>query len=532
MSNNSIIRALAVAVSLAVLAVGTVGSGAHAADGDTVDGQFAGAGPIAGGSTYEVAVAGRGGIAHDATAVSLNLTVTQPARHGHATVFPCGADRPLASSINFTTGVTIANALVTDLGSSGRICIYSSASAHVVVDVDGYFVGGGYHGIGPARLLDSRSGHATVDGRSSGTGLQGAGTVYALPVAGRAGLPDDATSVALTLTVADPRDHGHVTVFPCGERRPEASTLNHRAGETVANSFVAEVGDDGRICLYTHAAAHLVVDLTGGLEPSAFRPVGPARLLDSRPGHATVDGRSAAIGRRGPGSVVAVDVTDRGGTSTNAVAVALNVTVDAAGSHGHLTVFPCGSDRPAASTLNYGPGGTIANALLAKVGDGGKVCVFTHAAADLVIDVTGYVPQTGSGYEPIVPVRLADTRRPAPSGPDEQAVEPSLAALNSLRAARGVAPVRLDEGLSAEALGWSVEMSQTGFRHSALGHAENIAWYSASGLSPDDAAGALHDLWVDSPPHLSSMIDPRHTRVGIGLHRSGSGWYGTHLFAP
>ncbi|NNE11187.1 MAG: CAP domain-containing protein [Ilumatobacter sp.] len=323
-------------------------------------------------------------------------------------------------------------------------------------------------------------------------------------------------------------------MFPCDEPRPATSTLNHVAGETIANSFVAKIGGDGRVCIYSHATAHLVVDVNGQFERPTFQPLRPARLLDSRWGHETVDGRDEGIGRRTAGSVVAVDVTGRGGTAHDAAAVALNVTVTGASGHGHLTVFPCGSARPSASTINYGPGDTIANAVIAKVGDGGAVCIFTHAATHLVVDVAGHVPSSGSSFRPLVPARLADTRPAVPASPDELAAVSSLARLNALRAAYGVAPLRLDGSMSALALGWSQEMSRSGFRHSGMaGYAENIAWHSASSLSPDTAADRLHQLWVDSPPHFAAMIDPRYTKVGIGLHRSSSsGWYGTHLFAP
>jgi hypothetical protein len=34
----------------------------------------------------------------------------------------------------------------------------------------------------------------------------------------------------------------------------------------------------------------------------------------------------------------------------------------------------------------------VANAVVAKVGVGGRVCVFTFAAANVLVDVNGYVP--------------------------------------------------------------------------------------------------------------------------------------------
>ncbi len=54
-------------------------------------------------------------------------------------------------------------------------------------------------------------------------------------------------------------------------------------------------------------------------------------------------------------------------------------------------MFPCGEERPNASSVNYGPGDVVPNAVLAKVGAGGKVCVFSLADTDLIVDTNGYV---------------------------------------------------------------------------------------------------------------------------------------------
>ena len=42
-----------------------------------------------------------------------------------------------------------------------------------------------------------------------------------------------------------------------------ASTLNYGRGTTVANLAVATTTTDGKVCIYTQTATHLVVDLSG-----------------------------------------------------------------------------------------------------------------------------------------------------------------------------------------------------------------------------------------------------------------------------
>ena len=85
-------------------------------------------------------------------------------------------------------------------------------------------------------------------------------------------------------------------------------------------------------------------------------------------------------------------MTGRGGVPADADAVMLNVTAVFPVAAGFLTVYPCGTTLPKASNVNYGPGDVAPNAVLAKIGTGGKVCIYTLAATDIIVDVNGYVP--------------------------------------------------------------------------------------------------------------------------------------------
>ena len=94
------------------------------------------------------------------------------------------------------------------------------------------------------------------------------------------------------------------------------------------------------------------------------------------------------MGRAGE---VALSVVGRGGVPSGATAVVLNVTAVDASASGYVTVYPDGSARPLASNLNVGPGQTVPNLVVAKLGSNGKVCLYNHAGTvDLVADVNGY----------------------------------------------------------------------------------------------------------------------------------------------
>jgi hypothetical protein len=358
----------------------------------TVDGQFAGIGSRAAGSITELQVTGRHGVPADASAVVLNVTVTDPKAAGFVTVWPCATPMPNASSLNFDTGQTIPNAVITKIGAGGKVCLYATALTHLIADINGvYPVGSSFVPLVPGRLLDSRSGSVTVDGQFAGSGLRAAGSITELQVTARHGVPLDASAVVLNVTVTDPKAAGFVTVWPCGTPMPNASSLNFDTGQTIPNAVITKIGAGGKVCLFTTAATFLLADINGFYPAaSSFVPLVPGRLLDSRSGSVTVDGQSQGIGLRGAGSVTELQVSGRHGVPGDASAAVLNVTVTGAQGDGFVTVWPCGTPMPNASSLNFVSGQTIPNAVITKIGAGGKVCLYTTAATFLIADINGY----------------------------------------------------------------------------------------------------------------------------------------------
>ena len=219
------------------------------------------------------------------------------------------------------------------------------------------------------------------------------------------------------------RTDRHVLARPSGGAFFVGDSLN--GGECVTPSAAVDAyGSDGQpdtafapqgtFVIAGQTGAHATIDGTGrvyvggrtvfndgvgqdrlsriiGLESgSSFSSLVPGRLLDSRPGALTVDGQFAAIGLRAAGSITELTVAGRGGVPVDAAAVVLNVTVTEAQGAGYITVWPCGTARPNASSLNYITGSTVANAVIAKIGTDGKICLYTQSATHLLADVNGY----------------------------------------------------------------------------------------------------------------------------------------------
>lgn len=223
------------------------------------------------------------------SAVSVNVTAVDPAGAGYLTVYPCDQPRPLASNVNYVKGEVVANGAIVPTSANGYICVYSSTSADVVVDLVGYFPAdsGAFYGATPTRLVDTRNGTGWSQGRSTpahpisipirGKTLSGGGTHFVVPT--------DATAAALNITAVAPAASGYATVWPCGSKRPLASNLNFAAGATVANNVIAPIGANGSVCIYTNVPTDIVVDMSGYFSIGAagsFRPTSPTRLLDTR----------------------------------------------------------------------------------------------------------------------------------------------------------------------------------------------------------------------------------------------------------
>jgi hypothetical protein len=90
------------------------------------------------GQTMVIPMSGVRGIPQTAKAISANITAVDAAVAGYLTAYPCGG-MPLASNVNYEVGSAVANAAELPLSSTGSICIYSSASVHVIVDVNGWW---------------------------------------------------------------------------------------------------------------------------------------------------------------------------------------------------------------------------------------------------------------------------------------------------------------------------------------------------------------------------------------------------------
>jgi peptidoglycan hydrolase-like protein with peptidoglycan-binding domain len=389
----------------------------------------------------EISVAGRTVTAADgtvstvppnATAVSLNVAAVVPDGGGFVTVWPCSVPRPLTSNLNYTRGAIDGNGVIAPVDANGKTCIYSHVTTDVVIDIGGWFgppdsSGSGFTAITPKRLIDSREGIGVPLGRvrpESPVTLQVTGTAVQRIDGSNLAIPANAVAAAINVTAVTPSGPGYVTVWPCGVPRPVVSTVNFDTGDIRANGAIAPLGAGGTLCFYAHSPTDLVIDVVGWFTAgaasasSSFVSAVPQRWVDTREGlgsptpirpsqplQVQVTGRQMMVG----GQLVAIPA--------DAESVSMNITAIDPPAGGFATVWPCGTTRPLAANLNYPPGKVTANNVIATIGAGGTVCIYTHSDTQFVVDVTGWFNRTDT-YAAVVPDRVVDTRYgvgPSPS---------------------------------------------------------------------------------------------------------------------
>lgn len=241
----------------------------------------------------------------------------------------------------------------------------------------------------PDRVYDSRE-----------TTRLEAGEQRRVPVAANA--PLGATAAIVNVAVVNPDGPGHLSVSPCTPGPPTTSTVNHAAGQTVANTTIVEL-DHGHLCVYTHSPADIIVDLVGWLTPEArngYAPIAPTRITDTR-----------ESGRLTGGTHLEIDVSSVAGTAPGIVA---NVTAVNPDGPGYLTVWGCDQNMPGTSNVNYTTGDVRAASAYVETRHG-RICVYSHTDVDVVVDIAGTIRAGAARYQTIPQERVLDTRNSEPA---------------------------------------------------------------------------------------------------------------------
>jgi len=213
-------------------------------------------------------------VPNGATAVVVNLTVTESNGPGFWTAYVPGGAVPIASNVNTDEAdQTRANqAILPIVGNNRSIDVFSYSGGHLVVDVAGYFTAqnpqrpddGLFVPNTPYRAIDTR--------RDARYGRMYPKWVCEFVFSGMLG----AQAAVINLTTSETRGPGWFAAYAARTDRPDpGSNLNaSRVNQTIANHAIARTSTAG-IAVYTYAGGDVIADVAGyftGVPRVADRP--------------------------------------------------------------------------------------------------------------------------------------------------------------------------------------------------------------------------------------------------------------------
>jgi hypothetical protein len=196
-----------------------------------------------------------------ATAVGLNVTVTEPTSGGYLTLWAGDGPWPATSNVNFVAKQTVANLVVAPVDDNGAVHIRNGSlgSTHVVADVAGYYLPNAsaspYHADTPHRLLDTRAHGGTVP----------SGGYRDVLIAPSPFSTTGLSAVVLTVTAVKGDGQGYLTAYPSNVTRPTASNVNYVPGVSRANLVMVRLTSTRTVRIFNGGSrpVHVVVDQAG-----------------------------------------------------------------------------------------------------------------------------------------------------------------------------------------------------------------------------------------------------------------------------
>ncbi|MDG1267544.1 MAG: SGNH/GDSL hydrolase family protein, partial [Ilumatobacter sp.] len=279
----------------------------------------------------------------NASAVALYVGAAKTQSKGYFAARPCGSSTS-GSTVNYPPSTAIGAPTIVALGEDDDVCVYSSGTADLVIDIQGAFVDGTdgmtFQPLAtPDRLVDTRKA-----GRSN---------EVVVPV------PAGAGAVAVNLTATGAQQRGFLSAYPCGQAGGVAN-LNFRPGSAWSASAIVNVSEADTICVSSSVSTDVIVDITGTFAVGAglrYVPVTPTRMLDTR------DGTGGWFPIHGAGQTIGTRVAP-----PSAQAVTGTITMVRPLDRGYVTADACsGSART--SSANAAAGAVIANSVTLGISD-------------------------------------------------------------------------------------------------------------------------------------------------------------------
>jgi PKD repeat protein len=308
-------------------------------------------------------------------AALVTITVTGSKSAGYVTVYADGTSRPGQAAVEFGAGRQASDLALATFGKSGYADFYNGSSSPISLVINTVGAEGTvttaaetYTPVTPASVLPA-------------TNL--AGNHYlAFTVAGKDGVPANASAVAVDITASGGTAAGHFVTYPERTSADQQQGAYWSTRQQATGLAVVQV--NGRVGLKnvgsgtaTFSAQVVGYYSAASSAGSIFLPSPRARVLD-----VSVAARHS----------VKLQVTGKNGIpAAGTTAVSVNVTATGASAPGTLTAYADGTTRPALTSLSYVTGITAVNAAIVAVGTDGAIDLYNNGTkpVTIVVDLTG-----------------------------------------------------------------------------------------------------------------------------------------------
>ena len=124
-------------------------------------------------------------------------------------------------------------------------------------------------GMTPCRVVDTRMNSGLSGAFGPPMLAAGVSRTFPIPSSSTCSIPAIAQAYSFNITVVPPGFLDFITVWPTGQPRPNASTLNSYVATVIANAAIVPAGTNGSVDVYASQDTQLIIDINGYYAPQS-----------------------------------------------------------------------------------------------------------------------------------------------------------------------------------------------------------------------------------------------------------------------